>query len=195
MDEPTRILVARAQGHDGQAAGALFERYRGRLRAALGRMLAGSALGAEADRDDLVQDAILSALRGIDRFEYRGQGSFLAWLLQTARNELLQRLRARGTRKRDGGARSLESVSEPRAAQATPSQIAAGHELEQRIQDCLERLPEHERTVLVLRRYLDAETQEIQEELDLPSAGAVRALLSRAQARLAQLLDAPDGAA
>lgn len=58
------------------------------------------------------------------------------------------------------------------------------------MQDCLLRMPDPERQVILLRRYLGAEFGEIQDELELPSPGAARALLSRAQTRLAQLLDA-----
>ena len=54
---------------------------------------------------------------------------------------------------------------------------------------CLERLGEREREVIILRRYLDLSADEIQVEMKLPSPGAARALLSRAQAQLAAHLD------
>ena len=191
-NEPTRILVQRAKGGDGSAAGGLFERYRSRLRRALGRMVPRGHQGVPFDSEDVTQDAILQALRGIERFEYRGDGSFLAWLLQTARHELLHRLRAGRAQKRRGQHVSWSVAGDRASPEASPSQMAIGDELEQRVQACLERLPERERSAMLLTRYLDASAAEMQEELDLPTPGAARALLSRAQARLMRLLDADE---
>lgn len=58
----------------------------------------------------------------------------------------------------------------------------------ERVRAALQRLPDREREVIMLRRYLELENEEICNELGLPSAGAVRALLSRAQARLSEML-------
>ena len=189
MDEPTRILVERARDGDLSAAGGLFERYRTRLRRALGRMVAPAATTLSLDTEDVLQDATLAALHGIGRFEYRGEGSFLAWLLQTAKRELLHRVRAAHAQKRRGNRVSWSVAGEPQSPDASPSQLAIRGELEVRVQAAIERLPERERSALLLARYLDASTAEMQAELGLPTPGAARALLSRAQARLMRLLD------
>ena len=189
MHELTKVLVARAQAADAAAADSLFDRYRQRLRRALHRMVAPSAAALSIDTEDVMQDAILAALRGIGRFEYRGEGSFLAWLLQTAKHELLHRQRAANATKRAGRHTTWSQAGEPRSPDASPSEVAIHDELEAQVQACLERLPERERSVLLLARYLEAPTTEIQSELSLPTQGAARALLSRAQARLARLLD------
>ena len=189
MDEPTGSLVRRAQARDENALAIVFDRYRERLRAALRRMVGDLALRGQMDSEDAVQDAMLAALRGIDSYDPRERGSFLAWLLETARNELLQRRRAARALKRGGGRRpeanDFEAVP---GRDPTPSQHAQARELERRIGAALARMPERERQVMVLRRYLDADFEEIRAELSLASAGAARALLSRAQLRLARLL-------
>jgi len=191
MDEPTQILITRAQASDQAATGLLFERYQRRVRGALGRMVAGQRLPPGHDTDDLLQDAMLAALRGLQGFEYRGEGSFLAWLLQTARNELLQRLRAGNRKKRAGNHETWSRVGEPVNDDATPSQVAIGNELEDRVQACIEQLPDNQRTIIMLARYLDCSAAEIAEKMELPSQGAARAMLMRAQARLVRLLDTP----
>ena len=189
MDQPTRILVTRAQGRDPVAAGPLYERYRGRLRTALRRMFGSGPAGATLDSEDFTQDAILAALRAIDQFEYRGHGSFLAWLLQVARRQVLQHVRRLRRHKRQGGVERLATEVEPAAPDASPSELAAGNELEAVVLQCIERLEPRERQALLLRRYLDADAAEIQAELDLPTPGAARALLSRARTQLAIRLD------
>lgn len=189
-ESPGSSLVSRAQDGDRDALAALLERYRERVRAALRRMLGDPVLRAQMDSEDAVQDAMLAALRGIHTYEPRGAGSFLAWLLETARNEVLQRRRAAYSTKRGGGRHPQSADFETTAGRdPTPSQCAQANELERRIEAALERLPVRERQAIVLRRYLASDFDEIRSELSLPTAGAARALLSRAQSRLARLLD------
>ncbi|MCB9881087.1 MAG: RNA polymerase sigma factor [Planctomycetes bacterium] len=191
MDEETRILVSRAQQQDKEAVERLFERYQEPLRRALKKLLGARYRGALHDSEDALQDAVLSALKSIERFEYRGEGSFLAWLLKCAESEILHRLRDAAAQKRD--AKRLKHIEEsgipePLAQNTSASQAARGKEMEDRVRACLDRLPERESSIIVLRRYLGLEMEEIQLELDLPTPGAARALLSRAQAKLAALL-------
>jgi RNA polymerase sigma factor (sigma-70 family) len=142
------------------------------------------------DSEDAVQDGILAAISSLDQFEYRGSGSFLAWVLRVAEREVLQRVRAQQALMRDRHRQvDIEDVGDPIADIDSPSQVAQGHETEQLVQDCLEQLGEREREVIVLRRYLALDANEIHVEMKLPSPGAARALLSRAQTQLAAMLD------
>jgi RNA polymerase sigma-70 factor (ECF subfamily) len=186
----TELLVRRAKARDRDAIADLCVRYRERLRVALRRMLGPEYRALLLDSEDAVQDAIVGAIGSLDGFEYRGEGSFLAWVLRIAEREMLMRLRARRTQKRDGAREQrLGTEDEPAAGGASPSEFAVGAETEARIRICLERLAPREREVLQLRRYLDLAHAEIAEAMALPSEGAARALLSRAQARLAALLE------
>ncbi len=195
MDEETRILVSRAQNDDREAIDRLFERYHEPLKHALRKLMGERYRHSLNDSEDALQDAVVSALKSIRRFEYRGQGSFLAWLLRCAESEILHRLRAASAQKRDmNRLRHLEEseIPEPHAVDTSASQAARGKEMEQRLSECLDRLPERESSVIVLRRYLGLDMEDIRIELDLPTAGAARALLSRAQAKLAAMMLDPD---
>lgn len=192
LDENTRSLVSRALDQDRDAIDALFQRYRDRLRSALRKLIGPKYRLLLADSEDATHDAILSALKRLHQFEYRGDGSFLAWLLKSAEFEIVRRIRALDTRKRtaEGGIVSIDAapaVDVP-ARDATPSQVHDEHELAERIREALQQLPDREREIIVLRRYLELDNDEICAEMGLPTAGAVRALLSRAQARLSGLL-------
>lgn len=187
----SHVLVSRAKQKDPQAVAELYERYRDRLRTALRRVLGEQYRRATLmDSEDAVQDAILMALQSLEQFEYRGSGSFLGWVLRVAQRQVLQKLRAQNTQKR---ARQrevpLENAMGAEALDASPSEVAQANETEQRIWSCLETMTEAEREVLVLRRYFAMTTSEIRAEMQLSSEGAVRATLSRAQARLAACLD------
>ncbi len=190
--ENTQNLIARALQQDRAAIETLFERYRERLRQALRKLVGPKYRLVLADSEDATQDAILSALRRLSQFEYRGEGSFLAWLLKGAEFEILRRIRALETRKRRGMANDVELDTKlarliPGDDQS-PAQIVGEQEMAERVREALTRLPDREREVIMLRRYLDLDYDEICNELGLPSPGAVRALLSRAQARLSGLL-------
>jgi len=191
LDDNTRTLVSRALDRDSDAIDQLFERYRDRLRAALRKLIGPKYRSFVADSEDATHDAILSALKRLDKFDYRGEGSFLAWLLKGAEYEILGRIRAMETKKRSAGGSALTidegAVAVP-AKDATASQVHDEAELAERIREALQQLPEREREVIVLRRYMELGAAEICDELGLPTEGAVRALLSRAQARLAGLL-------
>jgi len=195
LDENTRNLVARALEQDREAIDLLFQRYRERLRSALRKLIGPKYRIMMADSEDATQDAILSALKRLQQFEYRGEGSFLAWLLKGAEYEIVRRIRAIETKKRsaeggmvhiDAGVVEIITSKEPTASQAHDE-----NELAERIRTTLQLLPDREREVIVLKRYLELSTDEICMEMGLPTEGAVRALLSRAQARLSGLLSRP----
>lgn len=164
--------------------------YRDRLRSALRRKLGTIYRQTLLDSEDAVQDGILAALHSIDDFEYRGRGSFLAWLLRISERQVIERVRALHAQKRDPGRVGEDKIEAVPAKGATASQVAAGAEAEQRLQRCLDRMEPHERDVVVLRRYLGLPFEAISQELHLPTPGAARALLSRAQVRLAIMLEA-----
>lgn len=195
LDDNTRNLVSRALEQDRDAIDLLFQRYRDRLRAALRKLIGPKYRVLMADSEDATHDAILSALRRLHQFEYRGEGSFLAWLLKGAEYEIIRRIRALETKKRsaEGGVIGIdENVAEMIPAKgATPSQAHDETELAERIRVALQQLPDREREIIVLKRYLELSTEEICAEMGLPTDGAVRALLSRAQARLSGLLSRP----
>lgn len=192
LDDNTRNLVSRALEQDRDAIDLLFQRYRDRLRSALRKLIGPKYRLLLADSEDATHDAILSALKRLHQFEYRGEGSFLAWLLKGAEYEIIRRIRAVETKKRSahGGLIGIDDdVNDLVVAKdATPSQLHDETELAERIRTALQELPDREREIIVLRRYLELDTDEICAEMGLPTEGAVRALLSRAQARLAGLL-------
>ncbi|GDY03192.1 hypothetical protein LBMAG49_25210 [Planctomycetota bacterium] len=170
----------------------LFSRYRDRLRSGLRKLIGPKYRILMADSEDAAQDAILSALRRLHQFEYRGDGSFLAWLMKSAEFEIVRRIRALETQKRSTIGFVLDIDSDLAQAvpgnERSPAEQVEAMDLAERVRLALQQLPDREREVIVLRRYLELDTDEICAEMGLPTEGSVRALLSRAQARLAGLL-------
>ena len=190
-----QALIEPARKGDRDAIDQLFAHYAPIVQRGLRKMIGERYRLLLGDSDDAAQDALLVAFSKLDRFDPDQGGSFGGWLLRIAELEILVRLRSERTQKRGSGqVGHLESHANfnPEGGEPTPSQHARGHELEERLQECMEQLPENEREVLRLKRYLGLSHEEIRVELGLPSAGAARALLSRALVRLAELLGTAD---
>ena len=148
----TRELLEQARdGHHG-AWEVIYNRYRMRLLLDAGKQLRGRPIGAHGT-EDIVQSAFLAAWDTIRRFEYRGEGSFRAWLRKLVVNRAIARLRARAT---EGD--HYEVVSDAQLANVRDEGLDPGAAAEQadevrRVLECLERLPEMERDIVLLRSF------------------------------------------
>jgi len=191
----TERALTLALAGDENAFRELTERYRHELQLHCYRIV-----GSTQDAEDLVQETLLAAWRGLDRFTE--QASIRTWLYRIATNRSLDALRANKRRPR-----RLEPLNDP----PTPSRMAEPIWLEpypdaliERIADeapgpearyehkeaiglafvgGLQHLPPQQRAVLVLRDVLGFHAAEVAESLDTSEA-AVSSLLRRARAAL-----------
>ena len=158
-------------------------------------------LGSPMDADDAVQDTMIRAWRGLDRFD--GRASLRTWLYRIATNVCLDALadrpgRARPVDEGASGAPQDELVQRPRThwlepiadtvaipADAQPAEIAI---LRQSIRlafvAALQRLPPRQRAVLLLVEVLGWSAAETAESLSM-TVPAVNSALQRARATLA----------
>jgi RNA polymerase sigma-70 factor (ECF subfamily) len=157
-------------------------------------MLCGEAATAE----DLVQEALITAWRRLERFD--GSCQFLTWvtgiLLNIHRNMArkkrfmsLSQLKAHDQKSEEGGEAALDSVtsrvSDPNAG---PAERLLASERNGLVRRCLERLPEEQRSVVQLRFFAGAELSEIAAVLGCPE-GTVKSRLFHAVRKLAGMSD------
>lgn len=189
MSEASKDLVDDAVRGDAQARESLFGAHLSGLRAYV-RARLGPRLRARETSQDIAQSVCREALAGLGRFEYRGGGSFRAWLLRHAdlrlRNKARHWERDKRTKAREqGGSVELERV----ATFLSPSRAACTREELERVFVALRALPSDYREVILLARVDGLSHDEIACRLGRTPL-ATRTLLSRALARLATGLEA-----
>jgi RNA polymerase sigma factor (sigma-70 family) len=195
-EDSTLILLRAAQAGDVQATNRLFERYRDRLLQVVSLLVGKRRSGLLEDEEDLVQETLLKAFQSLGSFTPQSEGALLHWLSKLAENNLRDAVRREAAQKRGEGRVRLRAdlpsallvSSVFPGGEPTPSQVAAGHELAEQVEDLLLALPERERRLFVLRRLCELSFEEIAVEMDLGSAATIRSLYSRMMARLAAQL-------
>jgi RNA polymerase sigma-70 factor (ECF subfamily) len=158
---------------------------------------AWSILKSRPDAEEVVQAAYLSAFANIGSFE--GRSALSTWLTRIVVNEALGRRRAEERRRRHlerEGVALLDNYREAlmRGSDAEAPDVSLAREqirklLEQAVAD----LPDHFRTVFVLREIEGLSSEETAEVLEVPVA-TVKTRLFRSRSRLQEAL-APEVAA
>ena len=186
----TQHLVALAKEGDEAAANQLCSVYGERVRRIV-RLRLDHKLRSKLDSVDVVQDALMLALDGLEDFTYRNEGDFLRWLAKIAENRLRDILDRFHADKRDvhkeipfkKEGRSTEVGAAGPMRTTTPSVIACKKEAMDRLEKALDKLKPEYKEVIVLKRIEGLSHAEIADRLG-KNAGAVRMLLARAMAAL-----------
>ena len=194
-------LLARLRSGDEQAFGELVDRHYSTMLA-----VARTYVKSRAVAEEVVQDAWIGVLKGLDRFE--GRSSLKTWIIRIVVNTA----KTRGVRE----ARSVpfsslapegeEAAVEPERFrdsndgfpghwraypsdwQALPDEKLLGRETIDVVLGAIQQLPDAQRTVITLRDIQGCSAEEVCEALDV-SAGNQRVLLHRARSRVRAALE------
>ena len=157
-DQIQHWLRAARHGSNG-SLGQLFEACRGYM-LLVANCTIDSQLRQKVGASDLVQDTFLEAQRDFAQFRGATEREFYAWLTQILINRLRNTARSfRYTLKRDLDReipieKDLERfVSEIAKDDYTPGALVAAWEEEQRVKDCMQRLSDVDRQVVILRSW------------------------------------------
>ena len=132
-----------------------------------------------------MQEALLKAYRGLDRFDGRSQVG--SWLYRIAANCAFDLLRERQRRQRH--LESVEDGGETGAVrpQPGPERLALGSDVRRQVDVALARMSARERAAFVLRHFEGRSIREIGHALDL-DAEAVKQSVCRAVHKARQVL-------
>jgi RNA polymerase sigma factor (sigma-70 family) len=175
-------LLLKAQSGDAEALNLLLERYLPRLQHwASGRMPMG--IRTMSDTADIVQEAVINALRNLNTIEIRSEGALQAYLRQAVKNRIIDQFRRHKRRP------PREELPEDAAALDTsPLEAAIGAEAVERYERALASLRDEDRHAIMLRVEQTLDYDTIAKDLGKPTANAARMAVKRALERLAQAM-------
>jgi len=179
-DLPDAELVTLGQAGDTRAFDELVRRYQDKV-----YRLSYKILRHEDDASEALQDAFLSAFRGLKNF--KAESTFSTWLYRIATNAALMKYRKR----REGHVSIEQSQSTNEDAEALqlpdwstqPLDELLDAETNEIMAEGINKLPDELRTVFVLRDIQEKSNAEVAEELGLTVA-AVKSRLHRARITL-----------
>ena len=191
----TQHLVSLAKQGDESALDQLCRAYGERVRRII-RLHIGKELRSKLESMDIVQDAFISALRGLESFTYKSEGDFLRWISKIAENRIRDNLDKFHADKRDihkeiplndNSSTTQDTfvrVSGPVDA-ATPSLIMSKKEDLNKLEKAMDKLKPEYRKVITLTKIEGLSYKEAGDKLG-KGTDAVRMLLSRALTALVQ---------
>lgn len=185
-----QVLVSRVQNGDVAAFDTLVRKYRERLYGVIYNLTSN-----REDAADLTQESFIKAFSSINRF--KGKSAFFTWLYRIGVNTALSHLK----RNRFRRFFSLENIQEEGSNAQVLETLAAKHksekgallsELQEKLNEAMQKLSPKHRTVVVLFEIEGLSHQEIADIAGC-SVGTVRSRLHYAkqqlQADLKQFLD------
>jgi RNA polymerase sigma-70 factor, ECF subfamily len=164
-------LASRAAQGDQDAFARIMRRYNQRL-----YRLAVSVMGDASEAEDVLQESYVRAFYALAT--YAGAGSLGAWLARIVRNEAIDRVRSRESRRShvaieaELGVQSGEDETNVTidTLMIDPQALAANAELRRTLERAIQRLPEQFRTAFVLREVEGLSVEETAEYLGIPPA-------------------------
>jgi RNA polymerase sigma-70 factor (TIGR02960 family) len=203
----TERTMARARAGDEEAFRELTDPYRHELQLHCYRIV-----GSMQDAEDLLQETLLGAWRGLERFE--GRASPRTWLYRIATNRCLNFLRDSGRRSPERAGASLDPARFPEPTRRVEpiwldpypdvlvervADLSPGPEARYETREALalgfvaglQHLPPRQRAVLVLRDVLGFHAAEVADMLETSEA-SVNGALQRARAAFETRLPAGD---
>lgn len=156
-------LLQLALAGDGGCFGELVNRWERKIYGFIYRYV-----GDREEARDLTQETFAKAYKNLGRLS--DPGKFSSWLYKIALNECRMRFR----RRRWDTVPLLDSVEAPlaKADQPTPEQALASTEMAQLLREALSKLPEEQKTVILMKEYQGLKFREIAQVLDLPLSTA-----------------------
>jgi RNA polymerase sigma-70 factor (ECF subfamily) len=140
-------------------------------------------VSSQADAEDVTSDVFAQVVKSIHRFEYRGEGTFAAWLFRIAHNTIGKYYRRSLLRQ----SVSFEEIPDILSNELLPEQMVSERERFRRVHTAIQHLSKRRQEVITLRYFAGLRNQDIAEVLGLDER-TVSAHLSRALADLQRVL-------
>jgi len=177
-------LIRLAQTGDQEAFGALVERHQRYV-----YNLALRVVGNQQDAEDLVQEALVRAWVAIANFRLESQ--FRTWLFRIVTNLFYNRLPSLRRELFELDVDCLADIPDDNSPDLNPASGIEAEETRAYLHEQIDRLPESQRLLVMLRYQQGLSYEDIARVVSLP-LGTVKTGLFRAKERLRKLLQARD---
>lgn len=152
-----QVLVERAKD-DPESFRTLYRHYFPRIYGYV-----GGRIPRKQDAEDVVADIFLNVLKGLPKFDYRGEGAFTAWVFRIAYNAVKQFYRA-SSASHDVSLVDIDTLPD---TTLNPDSAIIQSEQFARIRHLVTRLSPRRQEVITLRFFGGLRNQEIANVLDL----------------------------
>lgn len=169
--EAEQTAIIQVQRGQREAFRPLYRHYLPRVYAYVAYRVA-----SREDAEDLTADIFLNVLRALEGFNYRGRGSFAAYLFRSAHNAVQQHYREQ---QRNPQALVLDALPEIASTEVNPDDALQRQEAYAHLRACIDTLPARRQEIVRLRFFAGLRNQEIAEVLHL-NEKTVASHLSRA---------------
>ncbi|MEM6571757.1 MAG: sigma-70 family RNA polymerase sigma factor [Planctomycetota bacterium] len=186
---PATEWIAAAGRGDERALDVVFTVLRRRLLRIVALRTGRHAGDRDADLEDVVQEALLHALRELHADRFATSGELLRWITTVAMNDVRDRARGRRIRPDGKGLPDAWASILGDDGRPTPLDRVYENELEEATDRALAALDDEDRELLLMRNYEGLSAREMAALLGLRSEEAVRARVHRARRRLQEALE------
>lgn len=158
-----QVLLNNYFSGDRAAISQLIDRHTHRVRDYISMMVKDRDVA-----DDILQETFIKAVRVIDEGRYADTGKFLSWILRIAHNQVIDHFRSQKNAKTvsesDAGYNMLGTL---RFAERTVEDAMISSQIEEDVRRLVDRLPEEQREVVIMRYYSGLSFQEIADQTDV----------------------------
>ncbi len=158
-----QVLLNNYLSGDRAAISQLIDRHTHRVRDYIRMMVKDRDVA-----DDILQETFIKAVRVIDEGRYADTGKFLSWILRIAHNQVIDHFRSQKNAKTvsesDAGYNMLGTL---RFAERTVEDAMITSQIEEDVRRLVDRLPDEQREVVIMRYYSGLSFQEIADQTDV----------------------------
>jgi len=175
-NESDEILIEKTKKGEVEAFSPLIERYKMLVYRVVYRFV-----GNRDDAEDLTQEVFIKVYRSIK--DFKSGMPFLPWISKIAINQAINFIK----RERKKQPESIEWIGNHKADEKDdPVEMIRNKMLKERISRAMEKLPEKDRTIIILRIEEELSYDEISKILKIPK-GTVMSRLARAREKLREI--------
>ncbi len=182
-------LITAAKGGSDTCFGELVDRH-----TTTAYRVARSITGSHEEAEDVVQESFLRAFKNLDRFD-GSKSTFKTWLLTITRNQsinIVSSFRRKALKffsDHEEGEPELEFASNPLSQEPLDAETQLSLKRQYHTMDkALKKLPERQRTALLLRSQESLSYDEIATVMDI-SVSSVESLIFRARKKIIELVE------